>query len=56
MEGNFKKDVILSIPVDVNASIAKGMDINNVELCTTQPPRMHGTKPRQALGIRTAVP
>ena len=31
MEGNFKKDVILSIPVDVNASIAKGMDINNVE-------------------------
>ena len=31
VEGNFKKDVILSIPVDVNASIAKGMDINNVE-------------------------
>ena len=31
VEGNFKKDVILSIPVDVNASIAKGMDINKVE-------------------------
>ena len=31
MEGNFKKDVILSIPVDVNASLSKGMDINNVE-------------------------
>ena len=29
VEGNFKKDVILSIPVD--ASIAKGMDVNNVE-------------------------
>ena len=31
VEGNFKKDVILSIPVDVNATIASGMDINNVE-------------------------
>jgi hypothetical protein len=31
MEGNFKKDVIISIPVDINASLAKGMDINNVE-------------------------
>ena len=31
VEGNFKKDVILTIPVDVNASIAKGMDVNNVE-------------------------
>ena len=31
VEGNFKKDVILSIPVDINASVAKGMDINNVE-------------------------
>ena len=31
VEGNFKKDVILSIPVDVNASLSKGMDINNVE-------------------------
>ena len=31
VEGNFKKDVILSIPVDVNASLAKGMDVNNVE-------------------------
>ena len=31
VEGNFKKDVILSIPVDVNASIANGMDVNNVE-------------------------
>ena len=31
MEGNFKKDVIISIPVDINASLSKGMDINNVE-------------------------
>ena len=31
VEGNFKKDVILSIPVDINAPVAKGMDINNVE-------------------------
>ena len=31
VEGNFKKDVILSIPVDVNASLAKGMDVNNIE-------------------------
>ena len=31
MEGNFKKDVIISIPVDINASLAKGMDVNNIE-------------------------
>ena len=31
MEGNFKKDVIISIPVDINASLSKGMDVNNVE-------------------------
>ena len=31
VEGNFKKDVILSIPVDINASKAKGMDLQNVE-------------------------
>ena len=31
VEGNFKKDVILSIPVDVNASKANGMNIENIE-------------------------
>ncbi|MDG0965450.1 MAG: carboxypeptidase-like regulatory domain-containing protein [Opitutales bacterium] len=31
VEGNFKKDVILSIPVDLNASIKNGMDVNNVQ-------------------------
>ena len=31
VEGNFKKDVILSLPVDLNASLSKGMDINNIE-------------------------
>ena len=31
VEGNFKKDVILSIPVDVNASKANGMNIQNIE-------------------------
>lgn len=31
VEGNFKKDVILKIPVDRNATIAKGLDPNNVQ-------------------------
>ena len=31
VEGNFKKDVILSMPVDVNASKASGMDLENIE-------------------------
>ncbi len=31
VEGNFKKDVILSIPVDVNASKANGMSLQNIE-------------------------
>ena len=31
VEGNFKKDVILTIPVDLNASLSKGMDVNNIE-------------------------
>ena len=31
VEGNFKKDVILTIPIDINASIKKGMDVDNIE-------------------------
>ena len=31
VEGNFKKDVILSVKVDVNASRANGMDVENIE-------------------------
>ena len=31
VEGNFKKDVILSMPVDINASIKNGMDVDNVQ-------------------------
>jgi hypothetical protein len=31
VEGNFKKDVILKIPVDKNAAIAKGLDPDNME-------------------------
>jgi hypothetical protein len=31
VEGNFKKDVILKIPVDRNATLAKGLDPDNME-------------------------
>ena len=31
VEGNFKKDVILSVKVDVNASRENGMDVENIE-------------------------
>ena len=31
VEGNFKKDVILKIPVDRNATLSKGLDPNNLE-------------------------
>ena len=31
VEGNFKKDVILSVKVDVSASREKGMDVQNIE-------------------------
>jgi hypothetical protein len=31
VEGNFKKDVILSMPVDIDASIKNGMDVDNVQ-------------------------
>ena len=31
VEGNFKKDVILKIPVDQNATLAKGLDPDNLE-------------------------
>ena len=31
VEGNFKKDVILKIPVDRNATLAKGLDPDNLE-------------------------
>ena len=31
LKEEFKKDVILKIAVDINASLAKGMDINNIE-------------------------
>ena len=31
VEGNFKKDVILKIPVDKNATLAKGLDPDNME-------------------------
>ena len=52
VEGNFKKDVILSVKVDVSASREKGMDVQNIEgMYYSTTPRMLGTKRKPVLGI-----